>query len=529
MSSTRRVNKRARIQRRAEHEQMRIARRDTLLILLSRAQRGITLSAAEAGILRAHVEAEIREGDDARTGERGQQRAMEQQRQRVEAAEAAIVELEDAADRHKAEYLSACGTIAAMHEAATGRTGEGPVRGVVEDVEDVRRRAEQAEATIDEQRAMTVRQRDDLNAAIARAEQAEATVDRVRALATDMRTWCSPHGIATQYADDIERALAEQPAKPAPPVDECESPEGVPPVCTGPFWQQRAEDTERAIEDYRGAISHALRLGTSAPWDAIHTRAVELCAAEERAANDDAELRRIRRDSLARAEEAEERLARIRDMADQWKRRLPATIHTATAADAVRYAADGDDRPVMFAVTDAQAEAAADHRRNLADALGVSAGTSWLRLLDVARTAAHLAQRAENTEAGDIAALNLAQSTIRQWKARAQEAEEQTTTQLNRARMWRQKAIETDDRADTYRAAWHSARDRARKANRRIADTRRYVEAAYSADMCDGVREDLRRLLDGQPPEYGAPWNTGPEVITDRATIRNTLAEEPTR
>lgn len=43
-------------------------------------------------------------------------------------------------------YDSACKTIADMHAAATGREGIGPVRGVVEDVEDVRQRAERAEA-----------------------------------------------------------------------------------------------------------------------------------------------------------------------------------------------------------------------------------------------------------------------------------------------------------------------------------------------------------------------------------------------
>ncbi|MFJ9754949.1 hypothetical protein [Streptomyces sp. NPDC101149] len=49
-----------------------------------------------------------------------------------------------------------------------------------------------------------------------------------------------------------------------------------------------------------------------------------------------------------RAEQAEQRLGRIRDMADAWERCLPATIRTATAAEAVRLAAVGDDHPVMF-------------------------------------------------------------------------------------------------------------------------------------------------------------------------------------
>ncbi|WP_328934171.1 MULTISPECIES: hypothetical protein [unclassified Streptomyces] len=54
------------------------------------------------------------------------------------------------------------------------------------------------------------------------------------------------------------------------------------------------------------------------------------------------------------AEQAGQRLGRIRNMVDAWERRLPATIRTATAAEAVRLAAIGDDRPVMFGVVPAQ-------------------------------------------------------------------------------------------------------------------------------------------------------------------------------
>lgn len=56
------------------------------------------------------------------------------------------------AERYKQDHLGACRTIAAMHAAATGRTGEGPIRGVVEDVEDVRLRLEQAKQERDEAR-----------------------------------------------------------------------------------------------------------------------------------------------------------------------------------------------------------------------------------------------------------------------------------------------------------------------------------------------------------------------------------------
>lgn len=38
-------------------------------------------------------------------------------------------------------------------------------------------------------------------------DQHAATIVRVRALADDMRTWCSPHSIAVDYADRINEAL----------------------------------------------------------------------------------------------------------------------------------------------------------------------------------------------------------------------------------------------------------------------------------------------------------------------------------
>ncbi|MFD6421575.1 DUF6011 domain-containing protein [Streptomyces sp. NPDC060198] len=57
----------------------------------------------------------------------------------------ADVEAKQEAERFKADYLAACKTIAEMHEAATGRTGMGPIRGVVEDIADMRTRADDAE------------------------------------------------------------------------------------------------------------------------------------------------------------------------------------------------------------------------------------------------------------------------------------------------------------------------------------------------------------------------------------------------
>ncbi len=37
---------------------------------------------------------------------------------------------------------------------------------------------------------------------------AEAAVARVTALAADMRTWCSPYGLADHYANQLDRAIA---------------------------------------------------------------------------------------------------------------------------------------------------------------------------------------------------------------------------------------------------------------------------------------------------------------------------------
>ncbi|NEC27206.1 hypothetical protein G3I20_11705, partial [Streptomyces sp. SID8111] len=176
MSSTRRANKRARLARRAENDAMRTARRDSLAVLLARLARGIAPTPDEVALLRAAVEAEIREGDAARLAERGQQRAMEQQRQRVEAAEAAMQELEAERDEMRSAYDRACKTIAVMHEAATGRTGEGPVRGVVEDVADVRARMLAAEERAAQAEAELTRSENAREALRNRAEQAAADV-----------------------------------------------------------------------------------------------------------------------------------------------------------------------------------------------------------------------------------------------------------------------------------------------------------------------------------------------------------------
>ncbi|MFJ6559989.1 hypothetical protein ACIQMV_08910 [Streptomyces sp. NPDC091412] len=99
--------------------------------------------------------------------------------------------------------------IAQMHAAATGRTGMGPVRGVVEDVADVRAHAEQYRHFADAARgASGARDYPDLTDTILalrdRAEQAEAALTRVRAesarIRAATRTW-------EPVADRIDAAL----------------------------------------------------------------------------------------------------------------------------------------------------------------------------------------------------------------------------------------------------------------------------------------------------------------------------------
>lgn len=63
---------------------------------------------------------------------------------------------------------------------------------VAEDADDYAKLADHNEATCE---------------AVQRRDTAEAALERVRDLAADMRTWCSPRGIAVDYADRIDEAL----------------------------------------------------------------------------------------------------------------------------------------------------------------------------------------------------------------------------------------------------------------------------------------------------------------------------------
>jgi hypothetical protein len=405
-------------------------------------------------------------------------------------------------------------------------------------------RAERAEEDANRQRKYATKAAQRLHSAKERAEQAEGTLRTISNAHRWADVWSAlgmHYGWKPEYAGqqarerrldaEHERDLARRRAEEA---------------------EAAASRSERTAEDYRGALSHALRLGNGASWAAIHDRARGLATAEQRATNDDAELRRIRRDALARAEQAEklgtiisnvagaleqagiretsivegiralaqrlaeseqlreavrdrvhgecrrgdaltrqlaeaqERLARIRDMADAWERRLPATICTATAAEAVRNAAVGDDRPVMFSMT--------------APAVTVSPGVAVVRDREAER-------RAEQAEAVTAETKRL--------------MERRTTTLRERAERAEDRALNWACRSDRYRAAWRSARRRARAA-----------EAALTAELPAVQALDRVRTLAPQL-EYDATAvglaEPAREVFRDAARrIRDALTEPET-
>ncbi|MEV2203755.1 hypothetical protein AB0E11_27865 [Streptomyces fradiae] len=80
----------------------RTTRRDSLLVLLSRIQRAVPITPAEAALLRAHVELELADADELRRTVRGQQTAIQRQARRIDAAETAIREAEQRAEQAEA-------------------------------------------------------------------------------------------------------------------------------------------------------------------------------------------------------------------------------------------------------------------------------------------------------------------------------------------------------------------------------------------------------------------------------------------
>lgn len=98
----------------------RATRRDSLLVLLNRAQRSVPLTVTEAALLRAHVEVELAESDELRRTVQGAQTAGQKAYDRIGAAEAAIVEAEE--DAAQARAQAAADRQLAEDQAATIRS-----------------------------------------------------------------------------------------------------------------------------------------------------------------------------------------------------------------------------------------------------------------------------------------------------------------------------------------------------------------------------------------------------------------------
>ncbi|MGW2130438.1 hypothetical protein [Streptomyces coelicoflavus] len=416
--------------------QRRKDRRDVLDNLFSRTLRGLHLTPSEAALLVATVRDEQRAYDQTRRSLAETGTAYGKHRA---AANDAIREAEDEAERFKADYLSACKTIADMHAAATGRTGEGPERGVVEDVADVRARMLAAEEALrNEQRE--------------RAEAAQLSHEyRNRAEAAERMV-----GILTAVdegrAHGAQRIMGER--------DEA---------------QQRAAQAEELL-----AAAHQ-------------------CSNDAEAARADAEQR------AAQAEEQAKLHARAAELADavtaEVKRHLE--HRTTTLRQRAQRAEQSRDR----------FETAWQNARQRAAEQGGLADSRQRRLHRRARRILELEQQTEQAE-----------RSAQAWEGTAR----QYATNMDEAR----------HKADRYRLAWLACR-RDRKADRAaMADELPVVNAGYKAladedakwwrcHTCDVLTDtDPCHICDTDRP---APDAT-PEVITDRATIRNTLDEpEPNR
>ncbi|MET9923311.1 MULTISPECIES: hypothetical protein [Streptomyces] len=200
MSRRTRPSKERRARHRATAE--RTARRDSLLVLLSRIQRGIPVTPTEAALLRAHVDAELADADTARAA-LGQQEA--QHRQQLAAAHDAIRE----AEQDAAEWKTTAATYSGLHSSAEQDVADlGEQLRTYQTAEMYR----QAAADTVEGRLAALRRQTTVGLlagaeqALNRALTAEATLGRVRALAHRMRA-VSPQGAAAIYADRIEQTL----------------------------------------------------------------------------------------------------------------------------------------------------------------------------------------------------------------------------------------------------------------------------------------------------------------------------------
>ncbi|MET8399593.1 hypothetical protein [Streptomyces sp900116325] len=122
---------------------------------------------------------------------------------------AAREEAQQDAERYKADHLAACRTIAEMHEAATGRTGMGPLLGVVEDVASTRAAFEAQRARADTLNRLCGEQRKRADTAEQRASKAEATLARIANARQSADVWTAlgmHYGWTPEQAGQAARA-----------------------------------------------------------------------------------------------------------------------------------------------------------------------------------------------------------------------------------------------------------------------------------------------------------------------------------
>ncbi|MFD5057414.1 hypothetical protein [Streptomyces sp. NPDC058394] len=119
----------------------RDARRESLLVLLSRVQREVPIAPVEASLLRAHVEVEISESDELRRTVAGQQNEIQRQGAQLEAAHEAIQEAEQERERIRTEYEQLLGRWRDTEQAAADYREQLRMYRAVEEQRQVTRRA----------------------------------------------------------------------------------------------------------------------------------------------------------------------------------------------------------------------------------------------------------------------------------------------------------------------------------------------------------------------------------------------------
>ncbi|MGC5398064.1 hypothetical protein ACPXCP_20310 [Streptomyces sp. DT20] len=227
------------------------------------------------------------------------------------------------AERFKADHLSACRTIADMHEAATGRTGMGPIRGVVEDVADMRARVEQAEHRATQWEAARHTWR-------AKAIEMEADRDREAATREQAQQLLDAHrrSLAAVFALSAETPFEEIREYAARTLNRNGER-----LLTVEAALTRAKGALQSVRDAEAITDAALT--AVAEYDGLSPAAARasamFAAAAETPAAVEAERERAHAIRLAAAEQARAEAVRVAERATQTLLRIK---HAATAADA---------------------------------------------------------------------------------------------------------------------------------------------------------------------------------------------------